>query len=88
MTTAPTEYRIRWQERGAERRILATANPTDRTVTVDLPDRSAVTVDVTSARALPMLLSHLVFTVLEPSGPYLSIEASVDGHWIDLRDCR
>lgn len=88
MSGAPTEYRIRWVEDGAEHELRATANPVERTITLDLPDAPPLTVDVTSARALPMILSHVVFRVLRPTGPGLSVEAYDGSDWLDVRDAR
>ena len=81
----PTEFRIRWEQDGVERGMRAVADLADRTITVEPPGADPVVVDVTGSRALSMLLSHLVFVVLRPSGPYLGIEARCDGRWVDLR---
>lgn len=83
-----TEFRIRWGDERSPATVVARADPAARTATVTLPDGTAFTVDVVAARAIPMLLSHLVFAVLDPEGPMLTIEARAGGDWTDLRGLR
>ncbi len=80
-------YRIRWadQPEAPIRQITADIYSVSRTVRLGLPAGQTVTADVVTARAAAMLLSHSVFAVLRPDGPYLAIEAATEQGWTMLR---
>jgi hypothetical protein len=81
-----TKFRVRWEDaNGFERQVTAAANIPDRTVSLALPSGDVVTVDVVTARAVGMLVSHVVYGPLEPEGPYLSVEYRTARAWADLR---
>ena len=81
----PSRFRVRWTDNGVVREVVATAFPIPQTAHVTLPG-GGFTADVVMARAIPMLLSHVVYSVLQPDGPYLLVEAEYDGRWVDLRE--
>lgn len=84
----PLEYRIRWDDGDGERQVRAEADPETGTITLLAPGAKAVPMDVVTARATSMILAHMVYAVLEPTGPLLTIEA-YDGHrWFGLREYR
>jgi hypothetical protein len=82
----PIRYRIRWVDGGTEYLVVATAHPRVGTVTVELPDAQSFVADVVTARAIPMILSHIVYAVLRPEGPLLRVEAEHERNWLDLRE--
>ncbi len=87
MRAVNTRFRVQWDGDGDEQ-VLACTCPITRTVQLRLPGRQQVTVDVVTARAVMMLLSHTVFGVLRPDGPYLHIEEPSGDGWISLREDR
>jgi hypothetical protein len=82
----PTRFRIRWRDGNIERQVVVAANRLTETVHCELPGGQGFTADVVAARATQMLLSHIVYSVLEPTGPLLWIEARQNGTWLDLRE--
>lgn len=77
------EHRVRFRVAAdrAEQQVRATADRRKHTITLALPDGSRRTIDVTTARAVCMVLNEAIFTSLEPTGPYLRLESNLSGCW-------
>lgn len=81
----PTAYRVRWIEDGAEQMATAVADDTTGTVQVETADGQNLTVRATDGRAVNMLLTHLVYPVLDPGNVELTVEYRARGRWCVLK---
>lgn len=64
-----TMFRIAWQHQGYEAEVIAVTNVDDQVIALRLPDGAQVTLDVVTSRAVQMLLNHVTYCVLDPTGP-------------------
>lgn len=85
LSEAIRAYRVQWAEGHAVREVVATLDRAGSAVTVTVPDGAAFTVTTIAARAVSMILSDAVYRVLEPAGPFLTIEINTGTGWHDLR---
>ena len=82
----PTAYRVRWTEDGTEQVATAFADDAAGTVQVETADGQKLTVRATDGRAVNMLLTHLVYPVLDPDNVELTVEyRSRGGRWCVLK---
>lgn len=91
MSTPPVGYRIRWGDDGTGStpgEVLGDVDTAARTVTLSMPGGQRSIVDVVTARALTMMLSEVVYAVLQPDGPFLAVEARTGTGWVSLREVR
>jgi hypothetical protein len=64
-----TTFRIAWEHNGSKAEVVAVTNVDDQTITLRLPDGAQATLDVVTSRAVQMLLNHVTYCVLDPTGP-------------------
>lgn len=81
--TTATTYRIAWEHKDCTAEVLASVDVDARTITLSMPDGQQATLDVVTSRAVQMLLNHVTYCVLDPSGPpVLQVEAQgLRGGW-------
>jgi hypothetical protein len=81
---AEAAYRVRWTEDGVEQVVTATADDAAGTVTLKLADGQELVVPTNTGRALSILLTHLVYPVLDPRHTDLVTEYFSRGVWRNL----